>query len=88
MRPRQIYDSLRDTPEVTLIHGPFGTGKTTAVVNIGIEIISNPDVRNTLLYIVESNPAVDDIAMRLRQQADAAGLQNKNIIRAHTLNGS
>ena len=50
-----------------------------------IKIVSNPTKKQQILYLVESNPAVDDVASRLRDLADKNGLSHKEIIRAHTL---
>jgi hypothetical protein len=83
---KKAYASLKDTPEITLLHGPFGTGKTTFLMSTAIEIISNPKTRNQILYVVESNLAVDDVAVRLSAMAKESGLGNKRIIRAHQLN--
>jgi DNA replication protein DnaC len=63
---KDAYNSLAQTPEVTLIHGPFGTGKTTLNIAHALEVISNPDTKNKVLYLVESNAAVDDVALRMR----------------------
>lgn len=83
---KESYSALKDTPEVTLLHGPFGTGKTTFLMSTAMEIISNPSDRNQILYVVESNKAVDDVAMRLTAIAKKAGLGHKKIIRAHSVN--
>jgi RecA/RadA recombinase len=79
------YDSLAHTPEVTFIHGPFGTGKTTLNIAHAVETISNPDAVNKVLYIVESNAAVDDVGLCIRAKADTSGLKHKLILRAHAL---
>jgi hypothetical protein len=50
-----------------------------------LEVISNPDTKNKVLYLVESNAAVDDVALRMRTQAEVAGIKGKSIIRAYTL---
>jgi RecA/RadA recombinase len=83
---KQTYDSFADTPEITLIHGPFGTGKTTVCINTAVEVQSNPDAKNRVLYFVESNRAVDDVALRWVETSKRAE-QKKNILRAHTLKG-
>ncbi|KIM96281.1 hypothetical protein OIDMADRAFT_58618 [Oidiodendron maius Zn] len=82
---KAAYNSLGRTPEITLIHGPFGTGKTTLNIAHALEIISNPEVKNTALLLVDSNAAVDDIALRMRTRANALGMEAKVILRAHTL---
>jgi hypothetical protein len=83
---RATYDSLSSTPEITLLHGPFGTGKTTFLMSTALEIISNPTVRHQILYLVESNLAVDDVAMRLATLACTSGLGHKKVVRLHTVN--
>lgn len=53
-------------------------------LNITTEIIANPDQKHQILYTVDSNLAVDDVALRLQRMVSATGL-TKKIIRAHTL---
>jgi superfamily I DNA and/or RNA helicase len=60
---RAVYDSLVYTPEITLIHRPFGTGKTTVNITHTVKIISNPHIQNKVLYLVESNAAVNNVAL-------------------------
>lgn len=82
---KKAHASLANTPELTLIHGPFGTGKTTLLVNHGLETVSNPKRDQKILYVVESNAAVDDVALRFRRAADENDLSGLQILRAHTL---
>jgi superfamily I DNA and/or RNA helicase len=82
---QKAYASLANTPELTLIHRPFGTGKTTFLASSAIEIVSTPNNQQKILYIVESNPAVDNIALRIRDLADKNSLSHKEIICAYTL---
>jgi superfamily I DNA/RNA helicase len=80
------YQGLRDTPEYSLLHGPIGTGKTKVCIALTAEILSNPTVRNQVLYAVETNKAVDEVALRLEKVLSRAGLQRK-ILRLHSLPG-
>ncbi len=48
--------------ELTLIHGPFGTGKTTVIVYLAKELVKRG---YRVLITAESNTAVDNIAERL-----------------------
>jgi hypothetical protein len=82
---RRAHASLANTPELTLIHGPFGTGKTTLLVNHGLETVSNPNCDQNILYVVESNAAVDDVTLRFQRAADEHNLSDLQILRAHTL---
>lgn len=50
--------------EVGLIHGPPGTGKTTTVVELILQLVS---MGNKLLVVTPSNIAVDNIAEKLLQ---------------------
>jgi hypothetical protein len=76
---------LANTPEITLIHGLFRTSKTTLFASSAIKIVSNPDSNCKILYIVESNPVVDDVALCIHNLADKHGLSYKQIIRVYTL---
>ena len=84
---KKAHASLANIPELTLIHGPFGTGKTTLLVNHGLETVSNPNRDQKILYVVESNAAVDDVTLRFRRAADENNLSDLQVLRAHTLNG-
>ena len=84
---KACHASLVATPEITLIHGPFGTGKTSLLLKVVAETISNPAKKKRVLYTVESNAAVDDITLRLANLCKLNGLGSKKIIRAHSLKG-
>ena len=76
---RQFLEHLRNTPEVTVIHGPFVTGKTTVCIATSTLCLSKPttqnEAKNQVLYTVENNQAVDDVAMRLHSTIKTAGLK-------------
>ena len=82
---KDTYQSFRHTPEVTLIHRPFRTGKTTVLLTHTLEVISNPDTTNRILYLIKSNPAVNDIALQLHTRATKCSLAYKTIIQAYIL---
>ncbi len=83
---REAHESFSNTPEITLIHGPFGSGKTRLLISLAVETMSNPDCKNQILYTVESNKPVDEVALRMDKMCKDNQL-NKKIIRAHTLKG-
>ena len=47
-----------------LIHGPFGTGKTTTIIEL---ILQETNLNHKLLVCSESNTAIDNILKKLRQ---------------------
>lgn len=53
------------TPNVGLIIGPPGTGKTNVICNIIINMISKLQVKPKLLICAPSNEAVDAIVKRI-----------------------
>lgn len=56
--------ALTEKPQISLIHGPPGTGKSKVIVNIVIQILSeNP--KSQILVCAPSNAAVDELALRL-----------------------
>jgi hypothetical protein len=81
-----FYNKLGNTPEVTLVQAPFGSGKTTVCLSLATEVMSNPDTKMSVMYLVDSNRAVDDAAQRWQNTSNSAGL-NKRIIRLHSLKG-
>ncbi|RDL30684.1 uncharacterized protein BP5553_10029 [Venustampulla echinocandica] len=83
---KMAYDSFGSTSELTLIHGPIGTGKTTVCLYLAKDVMSNPSGKSQILYTVESNKAVDDVALRLDKLCKGHGLEKK-ILRGHTLKG-
>lgn len=60
---KAAYDSLEHTPEITLIHGLFRTGKTTLNITYAVEIISNLATPHKVLYLVNLNTAVNNVAL-------------------------
>ena len=82
----QWWNSLTETQEVSFLHGGYGAGKTTLVMSLCVNVLSNPDQRNQVLYTIENNQAVDDVALRLHAMVEKNGLKKK-IIRAHALKG-
>ena len=82
---KDIYESWANAREIEILHGPFGTGKTTILLSLATEVMSNP-IRTQVLYTVESNKAVDDVALRLEALCTEYGLR-KSIIRAYSLKG-
>jgi hypothetical protein len=72
--------------KIALVHGPFGTGKTSAMIKIIAKYISNPQKHQRVLYVTGTNVAVDDAAQRCRAECEKQGLC-KVIIRAHSLKG-
>jgi hypothetical protein len=54
-------------------------------MNLALEVVSNPIYNIKVLYLVQSNQAVDDVALRLAVKAATCGLNGKNIVRARTL---
>ncbi len=50
------------TPELALIHGPPGTGKTTTIVELIIQSVQRGE---RVLAVAPSNIAIDNIAERL-----------------------
>ncbi|XP_043483805.1 probable helicase senataxin [Leptopilina heterotoma] len=58
--------ALTEKPQISLIHGPPGTGKSKVIVNTVIQILSeNP--KTQILVCAPSNAAVDELALRLLQ---------------------
>ena len=84
---KKTYLALADTPEITLIHGPFGTGKTELCLTVASETMSNPSVKHQVIYAVHSNKQVDDAAARWLELLESNGIKGKTILRAHTLDG-
>ncbi len=62
----------------------FGTGKTSSFVAVATEIISNPTTHNQILYIVETNRAVDKVATRF-EDIFSVNKITKNMVRLHSL---
>lgn len=56
----------RDNPGIYLIEGPPGTGKSTVILRIIQEVLSNSveSRKPYLLLVAPSNAAVDEIATR------------------------
>ena len=73
-----------------LIHGPFGTGKTTTIIEL---ILQEVKLNHTILVTGESNTAIDNILRKLRRYDDKinftrVGTSNKihPSLRKYTLN--
>jgi DNA replication protein DnaC len=63
---KDAYNLLAHTPEITLIYGPFSTGKTTLNITHALKVISNLATKNKVLYLVESNNvAIDNIVLHI-----------------------
>ena len=61
---RILSDRLQD--EITVIHGPPGTGKTTVIAaSVSSMMEGNADGRRTMWLIAQSNVAVKNIAEKL-----------------------
>ncbi|TAQ88734.1 hypothetical protein B7494_g2949 [Chlorociboria aeruginascens] len=80
------YNSLSSTLEYSLLHGPYGSGKTRICVATATEIISNPNNINRVLYAVETNEAVDEVALEFERLITRSKLKKK-LIRLHSLPG-
>ena len=70
-----------------LIHGPFGTGKTTTIIEL---ILQETNLNHKLLVCSESNTAIDNILKKLRQtniNFTRVGTSNKipNYLQQYTL---
>jgi hypothetical protein len=84
---KDMYNSLGHIKrKIALVHGPFGTGKTGAVIKIIAKYLSNPGKKQQVLYVTGSNVGVDDAAMKCRRECEKHGLETI-IIRAHSLKG-
>lgn len=82
---RAFRESLKEVREGTIIlTGAFGTGKTEVALCTAIELQSNEEIRNNLLYTSASNKAVDDAALRYQKLCDKFGLE-KDIIRLYNI---
>jgi DNA replication protein DnaC len=57
------YRGLSDTSEYTLLYGPYGSGKTHVYVTVAAEILINAHGRNKVLYTVETNQAINEVAL-------------------------
>lgn len=73
-----------------LIHGPFGTGKTTTIIEL---ILQEVNLNHTVLVTGESNTAIDNILKKLRRYDNKinftrVGTSNKipHYLRNYTLN--
>ena len=80
---QNFYDSLKHTPELTLLQGPYGTGKTETCVRITAQFASEDQ---QVLYLVETNKAVDEVALRIKAISDEEKL-GLLILRLHSFPG-
>ena len=62
--------------EVGLIHGPPGTGKTTTIVEVILQLIK---LGNKVLVVAPSNIAVDNIGEKLIKYKNQFSAKNSNI---------
>ena len=84
---KDMYNSLGHIKhKIALVHGPFGTGKTRAIIKVIVKYLSNPQKKQQVLYVTGSNVGVDDAALRCQKECEEYGL-DKIIIRAHSLKG-
>lgn len=58
---------LKEKPNVSLVEGPPGTGKSRLIVNLILQLVYGSEVRKRLriLMCASSNAAVDIIALKL-----------------------
>jgi hypothetical protein len=82
-----MYQSLGNiVRRIALVHGPFRTGKTGAVIKIIAKYLSNQRLRHQVLYVTGSNTGVNDAARRCVSECQQCGL-DKTIIYTHSLKG-
>ncbi len=62
---QQAVNAILQNEQITIIHGPPGTGKTTTLIEAIIQLINNGE---KILVSAPSNTAVDNIAKGLIQQ--------------------
>lgn len=62
---QQAVQAILQTEQITIVHGPPGTGKTTTLIEAIIQLINNGE---KVLVSAPSNTAVDNIAKGLIQQ--------------------
>jgi ATP-dependent RNA/DNA helicase IGHMBP2 len=62
---QQAVKAILQTEQITIVHGPPGTGKTTTLIEAIIQLIKNGE---KVLVAAPSNTAVDNIAKGLIQQ--------------------
>ena len=57
---KDMYNSLRHIKhKIAHIHGPFGTGKTRAIIKVIVKYLSNPQKKQQVLYVTRSNIGVE-----------------------------
>jgi len=60
-----MYNSLRHIKhKIALVHRPFGTRKTRAIIMVLVKYLSNPQRKQQVLYVTGSNVGVDDAMLR------------------------
>jgi ATP-dependent RNA/DNA helicase IGHMBP2 len=62
---QQAVTAITQNEQITIVHGPPGTGKTTTLIEAIIQLINNGE---KILVSAPSNTAVDNIAKGLLQQ--------------------
>jgi len=62
---QQAVSAITQNEQITIVHGPPGTGKTTTLIEAIIQLINNGE---KVLVSAPSNTAVDNIAKGLLQQ--------------------
>src|SRR5438045_1735242 len=84
---KDMYNSLGHIKhKIVLVHGPFGTGKTRAIIKVIVKYLSNPQKKQQVLYVTRSNVGVDDAALRCQKECEEYGV-DKLIISTHRRKG-
>lgn len=88
---KSIYNKcLSSVPNLSLIEGPPGTGKTRLIVSIILQLLFGKDMKRKLriLVLTSSNAAVDIIARKLihvREKLDKSGKNIDEMLMLNTL---
>ena len=73
-----MYRSLGSIErKISLVHGPYGTGKTGVIIKIIAKYLSNTRVKHQVLYVTGSNTAVDDATRRCVSECQQCSLGSK-----------
>jgi len=78
VQKRAVIKAVREEKELFLIHGPPGTGKTTTLVEIALQLAERG---NKVLISADSNTAVDNFLEKLLQYRQDGVVRVGNITR-------